>query len=172
MPGAAAAPIIVTALLGDADFAWLDGLRRRHFPAARNQVSAHLTLFHHLPPSLAPELDRRLRGETRGVPSPVARLAGLIDLGGGVAFRVESDDLARIRDDLAQAFDPLLIPQDRAGWRPHVTVQNKVLAEEAKALLRDLTADFRARPLVIAGLASWSWLGGPWQRIGTYRFRA
>ncbi|MBC7987423.1 MAG: hypothetical protein H7X93_12270, partial [Sphingomonadaceae bacterium] len=83
------APIIVTALLGDADFAWLDALRRRHYPPERNRVPAHLTLFHHLPPSVADELARRLREATRGIPVPKARLAGVISLGGGVALGVE-----------------------------------------------------------------------------------
>ncbi|RZL99804.1 MAG: 2'-5' RNA ligase family protein, partial [Sphingomonas sp.] len=47
-----AAPIIVTAVFGAEDFAWADGLRRAHFPPDRNIVPAHLTLFHHLAPSL------------------------------------------------------------------------------------------------------------------------
>ncbi|MGK3899645.1 hypothetical protein ABI062_15425, partial [Enterococcus faecium] len=50
------APIIVSALFGDRDFAWLDGLRRAHFPPERNVLPAHLTLFHHLPPSVEHEL--------------------------------------------------------------------------------------------------------------------
>ena len=58
--------------------------------------------------------------------APVARAAGLMNLGRGVAIRIESPDLAAIRERLADAFAPLLTPQDAAGWRPHVTVQNKV----------------------------------------------
>src|SRR5438046_2854697 len=65
-------PIIVTALFGKADTAWFDDLRRAHFPAERNQLSAHLTMFHHLAPSLEDELKRRLAGETRGVRAPLA----------------------------------------------------------------------------------------------------
>ncbi|MDB5662278.1 MAG: hypothetical protein JWN59_616 [Sphingomonas bacterium] len=164
------APIIVTALFGDADFAVLDGLRRAYFPAARNQVPAHLTLFHHLPPSIGPELAQRLRDETRGVPPPRAQLAGLIDLGGGVALRLECPELADIRAGLADAFATLLTPQDRAGWRPHVTVQNKVSAEVARATRTTLAAGFRPRPVAIVGLASFHYRGGPWEPIGRYRF--
>ncbi|HEU5286581.1 MAG TPA: 2'-5' RNA ligase family protein, partial [Sphingomicrobium sp.] len=36
--------LIVTAELGAEDFAWLDALRRRHYPPERNRVPAHLTL--------------------------------------------------------------------------------------------------------------------------------
>ena len=51
----APASIIVSALLDPDSFAWLDGLRRSHFPVERNLLDAHLTLFHALAPSLEPE---------------------------------------------------------------------------------------------------------------------
>ena len=164
------APIIVTALFGKADAAWFDGLRRAHFPPERNQLEAHLTMFHHLAPSLEMELKHRLAGETRGVKPPQAWAASLISLGGGVAFRIESPELADIRDRLAEAFAPMLMPQDRAGWRPHVTIQNKVPPQEAKALLHKLEADFRPRPVAIAGLASWWYRGGPWAPLSRHMF--
>ena len=164
------APIIVTALLGKADAAWFDALRRAHFPPERNQLEAHLTMFQHLAPSLEAELKHRLAGETRGVKAPVARVAGLISLGGGVAYRIESPELTDIRDRLAGAFAPMLTPQDRAGWRPHVTIQNKVQPEEARALLRTLMVDFSPRPVAIAGLASWWYRNGPWAPLSRHMF--
>lgn len=171
MSGAAGgAPIIVTALLGAEDFALYDGLRRRHFPPERNLVPAHLTLFYHLPPSIGPELHRRLSAATRGAPVPRARVVGLFSLGAGVAFRIESEDLASIRANLADAFAGLLTPQDLAGWRPHITVQNKVEPQLAKRLLKQLESDIVARPLSIAGLASWSYRQGPWEPIRRYPF--
>lgn len=166
----AAAPIIVTALLGDADFAYFDRLRRAHFPPERNMLSAHLTMFHHLPPSIFPELAQRLASEARAS-APPARVVGVMSLGRGVAFRIESPALADIRDRLADAFAPMLTPQDAAPWRPHITVQNKAAPADAKALLARLQADFAPRPLVIAGLASWWYRGGPWTPIARYRFR-
>ena len=98
-----AAPIIVSALFGDADLAWLDGLRRAHFPPTRNRLPAHLTLFHHLPPSLEPELRARLGDETRRVAAPSAMAAGISDLGAGTALRIESPELEAIRQSLAEA---------------------------------------------------------------------
>lgn len=165
-----AAPLIVTATFGAWDHAHLDALRREHFPPERNQLAAHLTLFHHLPPDLGPELKRRLSDLTRGQPAPHAWLGGVVSLGRGVAFRVESPQLESIRADLAAAFDSLLIPQDRAGWRPHVTVQNKVGPAVARALHDGLAANFQRRPLAIAGLASWWYRGGPWEAHSAYRF--
>jgi len=143
---AEAAPIIVTALMGKADSAAFDALRRRHFPPERNQLAAHLTMFHHLPPSLEDELKRRLAEMTRGASPPEARVAGLISLGQGVAFRIESPALLAIRAELADTFAGLLTPQDRAGWRPHVTVQNKVEPAVARVTLGRIGARFPAAP--------------------------
>lgn len=165
------APIIVTALLGKQDFAYFDGLRRAHFPPERNQLAAHLTMFHHLMPSLEAELRQRLNDETRGVPAPAARVAGLMSLGRGTAFRIESIALEMIRARLADAFAMVLVPQDAAPWRPHITIQNKVQPSEARALITALEDDFQPRPLAIAGLAAWAYLGGPWALISRHMFR-
>ena len=164
------APIIVTAMLGASDFAWADALRRAHYPPERNRVPAHITLFHHLPPSAADELREQLKAEARGR-APVARLSGLRHLGEGVAYQVDSLELEAIRERLADHFIGLLMPQDRAPWRPHITVQNKVAPKVAKALLAQLKAAFVPRPLKIAGLASWLYRGGPWEPLSEHRFR-
>lgn len=165
------APIIVSALFGDEDFAFLDGLRRRHFPPERNQLAAHLTMFHHLPPSVEGELTGRLAQEVRG-PAPSAELSSLMNLGRGVAFRVRSPGLETIRARLADAFHGLLTPQDSSGWQPHVTIQNKVEPPIAKALLNELTATFTPRRLKLAGLAAHFYCGGRWELIARYAFRA
>jgi 2'-5' RNA ligase superfamily len=164
------APIIVTALFGDGDNGWLQELRRTHYPPERNQVPAHLTLFHHLPPSLEAELRQRLLVYT-ATPPPRATIAGVIDLGAGTAFRVESEELEDIRYDLAEAFRGMLTPQDAAPWRPHITIQNKVEPKEARRLQERLRARFQPRPLEIRGLASWRYLGGPWEPIRSHMFR-
>ncbi|KTF70110.1 2'-5' RNA ligase family protein [Sphingomonas sp. HT-1] len=159
----APAPLIVTALFGKADQAWFDSLRRTHFPPERNQLDAHLTLFHNLPPSVAEELKHRLAQETRGVRAPRATVGGLMSLGRGVAYRIDSPDLVVIREGLVQAFAGLLTLQDAGRWRPHVTVQNKVTPVLAKALMAALSRDFQPRSVEITGLASWWYRGGPWE---------
>ena len=166
----AAAPIIVTALFGRADQAWFDALRREHFPAERNQLDAHLTLSRHLPPSAAAELKQRLAQATRGVPAPQARVAGLMSLGRGVAYRIDAPALAAIRADLVEAFAGLLTPQDAGGWRPHVTVQNKVTPGAAKLLLAELQRGFVPRLVEVAGLAAWWYRGGPWEPLSRHLF--
>lgn len=164
------APIIVTAIFGDGDNGWLQEMRRTHYPPERNQVPAHLTLFHHLPPSVEGELSRRL-ATYASTPPPRATIAAISDLGGGTALRVDSEELEDIRYDLREAFYGLLTPQDSAPWRPHITIQNKVERVEARRLQETLRAAFEPQPLSIRGLASWRYLNGPWEPIKTHIFR-
>ena len=59
-------PFILTAALPINLAAWAEGLRRAHYPIERNQLHAHVTLFHALAPSLLEELRDflpRLAGE-------------------------------------------------------------------------------------------------------------
>lgn len=162
--------LIVTAELSPSDFAWLERLRRTHYPAERNQVPAHLTIFHALPPSAEPEVKGRLARIVRRSP-PEALAAGLMDFGGGVAIRIVSSELDQIRDELAQELRGLLGAQDSSGWRPHVTIQNKVASKTARALKQLLEQGFTPRPLVVSGLGLHRYLGGPWERIAIYPFR-
>lgn len=156
--------------MGETDFAWANGLRRAHFPAERNRLSAHITLFHHLPPSVERDVTERLKQMTANR-RPAATLAGLLNLGGGVAYRIESPELLAMRQELADAFQGLLTPQDSAKPRLHITVQNKVPAAEARDLLHRLETEFKPRPFEISGLAAWWYRGGPWEEIRQFRFR-
>ena len=165
-----AGALIVTAELGPADLAWLDRLRRAHYPAERNRLPAHLTMFHALPPSAEGEVRARLsRLANRG--APAATIAGLMDLGGGVAFRIVSPDLDQIRGELSQDLRGLLGAQDAGGWRPHVTIQNKVPPKAARSLLANLERDFRPRRLAIGGLGLHRYMDGPWEEQAVYPFR-
>jgi hypothetical protein len=162
--------LVVTADFAPDDFAWLEGLRRRHYPMERNQVPVHLTMFHALPPSALDEAKRQL-SLAAALPAPRAELAGLMDLGGGVAFRVVSDELDAIRAEIAGHFHGMLGAQDAAGWRPHITIQNKVPPKVARALIAELEHSFRPRPLGIGALSLHRYLGGPWETMVRYPFR-
>ena len=80
-------------------------------------------------------------------------------------------DLDQIREDLATDFHGMLSAQDSGGWRPHVTIQNKVSNREATLLLEALNAGFEPRPLGIRGLALHRYRGGPWETLKTWPFR-
>lgn len=164
-------PLIVTAELGAADHAWLDAQRRQYFPPERNRLPAHLTMFHALPPSAEAEARDRLAALAAREPPPRAMVAGLMNLGGGVAYRIVSTDLDRLRGDLADAFHGLLSAQDAGGWRPHVTIQSKVAAKAASDLQAQLECAFIPRSLAVHGLGLHRYLDGPWEKLGVYAFR-
>jgi hypothetical protein len=166
-----ARPLIVTAMLAADEQLRFDRLRAEHFPAERNQLAAHLTMFHAIPPSLEPELRQRLGAMAAEYPAPRADVVGLMNLGGGVAFRIASDDLDAIRAELADCFRGHLTQQDSHGWRPHITVQNKAPAADARRLHDQLAAGFAPRPLALLGLAFDYYDGGRWLPGRRYPFR-
>ena len=163
-------PLIVTAELGASDFAWLNDLRRAHFPPKRNQLPAHLTMFHAIPPSAEAELRQLLKTIAQLSP-PRAWVAGVMDLGGGAAFRIASDELGSLRAEIADRLRGLLTAQDAVGWSAHVTIQNKAPPREAKALIRALGNSFDNRPIKITGIGLHRYIGGPWETLRTFSFR-
>jgi 2'-5' RNA ligase len=167
------APLILTLAFDDASFARFDELRRLHFPPERNLIPAHLTLFHHLPGG-------EHEGEVAGVVGDACRMyrpmtlrvTGLRFMGKGVAYTLESPELARLRGLLAEAWFGWLTGQDRQKFRPHVTVQNKVEPEVARALHERLSAEFAPFEAEGRGLLLWRYRGGPWEQVGEYPFGA
>jgi hypothetical protein len=91
-------------------------------------------------------------------------------LGRGVAYDLRSADLAEQRGALARRWEPWLTPQDARPHAAHVTVQNKVTPDRARALLQELAAGFAPYAVRATGLALWRYLGGPWEPVGDYRF--
>ena len=165
-----AGPLILTAELAPEDFAWLDALRRHHFPPERNQLSAHLTMFHALPPFAEGEA-RQALASLSTEPAPRAFISSVINLGGGVAFRIASDELDQMRAYIADRFHGLLTTQDAEGWSAHVTIQNKVSPRVARALIDALGTAYDRRPVRISGLGLHRYLGGPWETLRVYPFR-
>lgn len=164
-------PLILTALFDPETQGRFQRLRDSHFPPERNIVPAHLTLFHHLPGSEIEAVKGRLSQIVRLTPAPRADVVGLRSLGKGVAFTIRAPELEAVRAELADAWSTLLIPQDQQGWRPHVTVQNKVAPDVARALLGALQAGFAPWTASIVALRLWRYLDGPWEALGEFRFR-
>lgn len=164
-------PLIVTAELPPDLNAWAQRLRRAHYPADRNQVEAHVTLFHALPPRCEAELREMLAAAARDHPPVPARLEGVMSLGQGTALRIASPDMLALRDDLAERLRGLLSPQDQHRPRLHVTVQNKVTAKEAKALQAELSRTVEPRDFRFPGLALHRYRGGPWEPVKRWSFR-
>lgn len=164
-------PLIVTLQLDEFASLYFNALRRAHFPPAINHLQSHLTLFHNLPGE-----EERAVLETLGR-SAAARgafsvsVAGLLKLGRGTAFRLESAELLQVRTELAAAFDFWLVKQDREKFRPHVTVQNKVAAHVANALFDHLSRDFAPFIAIAEGLQLWRYDDGPWSPVAAIAFQ-
>lgn len=177
MPGSlqngdeAVAPIILTAMMKPRALAHFDALRRKHFPAERNFLPAHLTLFHHLPGPRADALIQDLKDEARHEGRMEARAIRPHFMGRGVSIIVDSLALMDFRFRLAERWSLDLVPQDRRGFRPHVTIQNKVSPDAAKALHAELSAGFRPFPFDVCGAALWWYRRGPWEPLREVRFR-
>ena len=163
-------PLILTLRMDDLSQRNFDRLREEHFPGARNFIPAHLTLFHKLPGEQEREISQTLNDLCRRQPPFPLTATGLIFMGRGVGYRLESPALQSVREQLADAWRPWLGAQDRQGFRPHVTVQNKVPPEEARALHRRLEATFAPFEVGAEGLLLWRYLGGPWEPVGAYGF--
>ncbi|RYF54443.1 MAG: 2'-5' RNA ligase family protein [Comamonadaceae bacterium] len=164
-------PLILTLQMEAASAATFTQLRRRHFPPARNWLDAHITLFNALPSRAFDEVLQdvaELAAQTRAFSMRVERVRFL---GAGVAFDLASPDALVLRRTLAERWGHMLGRQD-LQWRGplHVTVQNKVRPEVARALHSELTRDFEPRDLDATGLELWRYLGGPWQAVGTWGF--
>ncbi|BBG05370.1 MULTISPECIES: 2'-5' RNA ligase family protein [Pseudonocardia] len=162
-------PLILTALLDEATDRHLDGLRTRHFPPERLQVGAHLTLFHALPAEFSSGVVADVAAAADRAPLP-ARVAGIRSLGRGVAYTLDSPALLALRRDLAGRWSDHLTRQDAGKSELHVTVQNKVPPERARALHEQLTAGFTPWDATVTGLALWRYDGGPWEPGPRYPF--
>ena len=164
------APLILTLKLDPAAAARFEALRQAHFPPALNHIPAHLTLFHHLPGHDLGAVLTALAASLPSFPLPL-RATGLRKLGRGTAFEIGGPELKSWRGQLAHGWAEVLTPQDRQGFRPHVTVQNKVDPLAARALFDTLQDSFQPFDLQGEGVFVWRYLGGPWALEAEMDFR-
>ncbi|MBW4023829.1 MAG: 2'-5' RNA ligase family protein [Proteobacteria bacterium] len=165
-------PLILTLVLDDPSQAFFDRGRSRWFPPHLNVIPAHVTLFHALPGERAALIRRQLETACARQARAEVQVSGLRSLGRGVAYTLGAPEMAALRSRLAALWHDDLTAQDRQGWRPHVTVQNKVAPEEAKALLAELSREFVPFSALAVGLALWRYDGGPWEKDTELRFAA
>ena len=166
-----AAPLILTLLLEDEAQARFDRLRAEHFPAERNFLQAHVTLFHALPGDHEDAVRAEL-GAAADRPRFSVAVTGVRSLGRGVAYDLASAELDDLRRGLADAWAHWVMPQDRQRHRAHVTVQNKVAPDAARALHQRLSASFEPGSVTATGLGLWRYLGGPWEPVDRFWFTA
>ena len=163
-------PLVVTLALDSDSQARLEGERRRYFPRRLNRVPAHVSLFHALPSEQEASVRTKLGETTARQAAFAVEINALMQLGRGVAYKLQADPLHRLHEELRSAWLAWLTVQDRQGFRPHVVVQNKVLPEEAAALYARLEKGFVPWQATAIGLLLWRYLGGPWSAAGEFSF--
>lgn len=168
-------PFILTAALPIDLGAWVEGLRRAHYPIEKNRLHAHVTLFHAFAPTLLEELRDFLSRVAGEFAAPEGTVKGVMDLGKGTAIALEAPQLLALRALIAEHFHGSLTSQDLYEPRPHITIQNKVTKDEARALqasLGPVLAPWIAKGrFIFPALELWHYRGGPWERIKSCAFR-
>lgn len=164
-------PFIVTAELPADLFAWANGLRQAHYPSERNHLAAHVTLFHSLAPSLRQELPAALARMAGEYAPPAAELTGLMNLGKGTALALSSRQMLALRAEIADLFHGTLTAQDVHAPRLHITIQNKVTPEAARALQAELGPILPLRKFAFTGLGLHRYCNPHWEAVGIWPFR-
>lgn len=163
-------PLILTLQLDSATFERMNELRQQHFPPARNVLPAHVTLFHALPGDQEASIRQLLQTCCSTVPRLSLQFPTLRFLGAGVAVEVHCPELVQLRQQLSATWSGWLTPQDRQGYRPHITIQNKVAPEEARQLYQHLSEQWERSTGWGEGLLLWHYQGGPWSLADAFSF--
>lgn len=175
--------MIVDAWLHPDDLEPFHRLRRRFFPGHRLFTSAHLTLFHYIRPDIRQDFIDFARQLLPELELERSRLAKPVTQNGvtathavhlnvkrpfalgkkGVAYALEDGPLKALRQPLRDRFADHLKAQDARNWgRPHITVQNKVEADEAGRVLRHLGRLYEPCSVRLLGIGCYRYDYGPW----------
>lgn len=162
-------PIVLTLKINTEAAAYFTNLRKLHFPAERNYLDAHLTLFHHLPENESSifEVVKTVCFQQKPMDLQVTQV---VSIGAGVAFKLECEALKKLHKNLQQQFQLWLTPQDQQAIWPHITVQNKVDRATALQLHQELSLNFEPFEIQGLGFTLWEYLGGPWKLIEDIEF--
>ncbi len=165
------APFVLTVEMDGEAFAGFEALRRRYYAPERNLVPAHLTLFHRLPGDRARDIKaliRQVAAEEKPIEIAVGDAKAMQN---GVAIFLDSPRLHALRERLSAEWWPWLEDRDKAGFRPHVTVQTTESDAEARRTVQSLRHDNVPRRIRGVGLHLWRYRDGPWEHADLFRFR-
>jgi 2'-5' RNA ligase len=163
---------VVTLEVDDRAQERFDRERSALFPPGRTQVGAHVTLFHALPAFHEQVVRAGLAAAAAGHEPFEVGVVEVMPLGRGVAYRLSSARLLALHRQLQLHWWQQLSAQDRQGFRPHVTVQNKVSPETAAGTLAALREQFAPFQITAQALRLWRYDGGPWSLLDRYPFGA
>lgn len=163
---------MVTLEIDDEAQARFDRERAALFAPGRTRVGAHVTLFHAVPAAQEPAVLAALSAAAAAREPFAVEVFELMPLGRGVAYRLRSAELLTLHRELQSSWWDGLSPQDRQGFRPHVTVQNKVSPEVAVSTLAQLRQAFEPFEITARALRLWRYEGGPWTGLARFALGA
>ncbi len=163
-------PLILTALIDPDAQRFFNDQRTRYFPPERNYLDAHITLFHKLPGEESGDIAKHLDHICTHQAPLNARATDIMFMGFGSAYQIEYAELVEIRSSLCKIWNAWLSPQDQQKFRAHITFQNKVKADHAKAVYAAEKEKFEPFDFKIIGLGLWEYDGGPWNAISKHLF--
>lgn len=163
-------PLILTLKFDPKTFDYFDQLRQQHFPPERNFIPAHITLFHALPSERKDRIQITLQELCSCTPIFPLVFSKLRFLGRGVAVEVSCPELIHLRQQLVKQWNGWLSRQDQQGYRPHITIQNKTTADQARQLYDQLANEWHPVSGYAEGLLLWYYRGGPWELADEFYF--
>lgn len=95
-------PIILTLQLDEVNITFFNEQRQLYFPPERNFLKAHLTLFHHLPPAIYPQIMQELELLSKQQQPMALAVTEVKFIGKGVAYKMESRVLQQLHLHLQQ----------------------------------------------------------------------
>ncbi len=162
-------PLILTLAIEKEASLFFNSLRKKHFPASRNFIDAHLTLFHALPNEY--KITDTVK-DLCNLQMPFELIINeVVSIGKGVAYKIESTELLQLHKALQNKWQNFLSLQDRQKLWPHITVQNKVPVQKVKQLLDELKNNFTPFSTSATGLQLWEYLNGPWKLVEYFVFK-
>ncbi|ROW12100.1 hypothetical protein VMCG_00707 [Cytospora schulzeri] len=149
-------------------------LREKHFPAHLNRTPAHLTMFHALPGSHMSSIVAAIEKECQDLAPFRLTTGSLFRMRRGVGINVgQGAQPARLlHRALQQCWADVLSEQDRQGWRPHWTIQNKVNdVAVVEGTLREVEQEFPGAEGFAEGCVLWRYeAGGAWKFERMFEF--
>ncbi len=156
-------PLVATLAITASAQNYFNQLRREHFPAERNYLDAHLTLFHALPdePWIVEDIQKLAQNQQQFD----VTAQNIVSLGNGTAFKIVSPELPSLHQKLQKKWFASLTNLDRQKRNFHITIQNKVESELAKRLQAELMPGFEPFNFQVLGIQLWRYHNGPWEYL-------
>lgn len=151
----------------------MSDLRKKYFPPKLLKVTAHISLFRALPGSRLPTIQEDIAHvASKTHPFPI-HAQHPFRMAHGVGVGVTGLEPAeRLFGKLQTKWWEFLSQQDRAGFRAHYTLMNKVDDEQVVLkCLEDLKRDFRGSSGMVCGVALWRYDKGWWRHDEDFMFK-